>query len=169
MDPVGPVPGSVHSFNRYTYANNNPYKYVDPDGRYSVLIPSGHPEVPPQVAWLPGPPRPTVARSSSMLDFFSDVNWLREMEALPVGGPALKFGIGMSALAGTLKISKGFSKSVDDILALYDNNAIHHLFGRGGEAPSKLLNMYGSPEKALRALQQSAQSSYDHKRYLHLQ
>ncbi|PID64247.1 MAG: hypothetical protein CR977_04165, partial [Gammaproteobacteria bacterium] len=32
------------------------------------------------------------------------------------------------------------------------------LFGRGGEAPSKLLNMYGSPEKALRALQQSAQS-----------
>ena len=24
----------VMSFNRYLYANNNPYKYVDPDGRF---------------------------------------------------------------------------------------------------------------------------------------
>jgi len=22
----------IHGFNRYTYANNNPYKYTDPDG-----------------------------------------------------------------------------------------------------------------------------------------
>ncbi|MCL1127827.1 RHS repeat domain-containing protein, partial [Shewanella surugensis] len=30
-DPVG-FADSSHSFNRYAYANNNPYKYVDPDG-----------------------------------------------------------------------------------------------------------------------------------------
>ena len=30
-DPVGFR--DVHSFNRYVYANNNPYKYGDPDGR----------------------------------------------------------------------------------------------------------------------------------------
>ncbi len=24
----------AHGFNRYTYANNNPYKYVDPDGKF---------------------------------------------------------------------------------------------------------------------------------------
>ena len=29
-DPVGMT--DVHSFNRYTYANNNPYKYIDPTG-----------------------------------------------------------------------------------------------------------------------------------------
>jgi|GEM_PF-1651165 len=28
-----PVPASPASFNRYWYANNNPYKYIDPDGR----------------------------------------------------------------------------------------------------------------------------------------
>ncbi|QPB84110.1 hypothetical protein CWC22_014365 [Pseudoalteromonas rubra] len=28
----------VHGFNRYTYANNNPYKYVDPDGEFAVQI-----------------------------------------------------------------------------------------------------------------------------------
>ena len=30
-DPVGFT--NVHSFNRYAYANNNPYKYTDPDGK----------------------------------------------------------------------------------------------------------------------------------------
>ena len=37
IDPVGVDEGNIHSFNRYSYANNNPYKYVDPDGRMSTL------------------------------------------------------------------------------------------------------------------------------------
>jgi len=32
IDPVG-FNGSINMFNRYAYANNNPYKYLDPDGR----------------------------------------------------------------------------------------------------------------------------------------
>lgn len=32
VDPATPSPNDVHSLNRYAYANNNPYKYVDPDG-----------------------------------------------------------------------------------------------------------------------------------------
>ena len=36
MDPVGVELASIHSFNRYHYANNNPYKYVDPDGNNAV-------------------------------------------------------------------------------------------------------------------------------------
>ncbi|MBM0105710.1 hypothetical protein JM946_13175 [Steroidobacter sp. S1-65] len=31
-DPVGSVESNPVSFNRYAYVNNNPYKYVDPDG-----------------------------------------------------------------------------------------------------------------------------------------
>ncbi|GIU52351.1 hypothetical protein TUM4438_44870 [Shewanella sairae] len=27
----------VHGFGRYTYANNNPYKYVDPDGEFGII------------------------------------------------------------------------------------------------------------------------------------
>lgn len=32
-DPVKPDPKTGASFNRYSYANNNPYRYFDPDGR----------------------------------------------------------------------------------------------------------------------------------------
>ena len=32
VDPKEVDPEDPHSFNRYAYANNNPYKYVDPDG-----------------------------------------------------------------------------------------------------------------------------------------
>ncbi|MGB3747879.1 MAG: RHS repeat-associated core domain-containing protein [Rhodanobacter sp.] len=43
VDPVGSVPGNAFNFNRYSYANNSPYKYIDPDGRESVgeIIDSG--------------------------------------------------------------------------------------------------------------------------------
>jgi len=33
MDPVGVDIGNLHSVNRYAYANNNPYSYIDPTGR----------------------------------------------------------------------------------------------------------------------------------------
>lgn len=34
-DPVGYTDANpVHSFNRYMYVNNNPYKYVDPNGKF---------------------------------------------------------------------------------------------------------------------------------------
>jgi RHS repeat-associated protein len=33
VDPVSISEKNLHSFNRYNYGNNNPYKYIDPDGR----------------------------------------------------------------------------------------------------------------------------------------
>ncbi|WP_241973687.1 RHS repeat-associated core domain-containing protein [Aliidiomarina shirensis] len=40
-DPVGTLghlsQGNIQGFNRYAYANNNPYKYVDPDGKLPIV------------------------------------------------------------------------------------------------------------------------------------
>jgi RHS repeat-associated protein len=38
IDPKAVDPGDPHSFNRYAYANNNPYKFVDPDGQVPIAM-----------------------------------------------------------------------------------------------------------------------------------
>jgi RHS repeat-associated protein len=38
VDPVGFDDGNIHSFNRFAYGNNNPYRYLDPDGHHPVVI-----------------------------------------------------------------------------------------------------------------------------------
>ena len=38
IDPKEVDPGNLYSFNRYAYANNNPYKYVDPNGESPLDI-----------------------------------------------------------------------------------------------------------------------------------
>jgi RHS repeat-associated protein len=38
VDPKRFSVENIHSFNRYNYANNNPYKFVDPDGRMGQSI-----------------------------------------------------------------------------------------------------------------------------------
>ena len=38
VDPAGFSADNIQSFNRYAYANNNPYAYVDPDGRDAIGI-----------------------------------------------------------------------------------------------------------------------------------
>jgi RHS repeat-associated protein len=36
VDAAGGDAGNVHSFNRYAYGNNNPYRYRDPDGNAAI-------------------------------------------------------------------------------------------------------------------------------------
>src|SRR5690625_2048071 len=35
VDPVTAYEQPISQFHRYRYANNNPYRFTDPDGRYS--------------------------------------------------------------------------------------------------------------------------------------
>lgn len=38
VDPAPFAENNIQSFNRYAYGNNNPYKYVDPDGNSPILL-----------------------------------------------------------------------------------------------------------------------------------
>lgn len=41
VDPMAVDTGSAFNWNRYAYANNSPYKFTDPDGRYIELAVEG--------------------------------------------------------------------------------------------------------------------------------
>ncbi len=38
VDPAGVSESNIYSFNRYAYANNNPYRFVDPNGESPVSV-----------------------------------------------------------------------------------------------------------------------------------
>jgi RHS repeat-associated protein len=53
VDPVAFTEKNVHSFNRYAYGNNNPYKYIDPDGMAGIEFMSGYQHCILEVGCLP--------------------------------------------------------------------------------------------------------------------
>ncbi len=67
VDPAEVDTANIHSFNRYAYANNNPYRFVDPDGRsplvavaVGVILWTGFEMLPgPNVPWNSGVVLPT--------------------------------------------------------------------------------------------------------------
>lgn len=90
VDPAGFDEGNLHSFNRYAYGNNNPYRYLDPDGRSAIRVLVGL-AVWVGVEMLPQPALPPGSRQVNAVAF-------PDMTAV-----AAKVGIGvLSAIERTL-------------------------------------------------------------------
>lgn len=108
IDPVGFQEGNTHSFNRYAYANNNPYKYVDPDGRHPVIFAV--------IGWFVAE---TINLGFEAHDNSSNQcgDCVRSSGFGIPGPPAAKAGKGLSKGLGDLTSAeaKSIQKAVDDI------------------------------------------------------
>ena len=93
IDPVDFKESNIHSFNRYAYANNNPYKYVDPDGERAVGINIGIGGV--FQPWRP--PKPGVKGARSIIIAFDtksfDLSIIKQREE-GIGWSTKKPGVG---------------------------------------------------------------------------
>ncbi len=104
VDPVGFQEDSLHSFNRYAYGNNNPVRYLDPDGMQAyeqqtlMLVDSQGMIGPRTVNMVPGfkPPMGSAELAANVLGMAS-------------GAPALRplIGIGAGLLKGGIAAAKG--------------------------------------------------------------
>jgi RHS repeat-associated protein len=93
IDPAGFDPQDAQSFNRYAYANNNPYRYVDPDGRWAEDAVLGIPSLAIGAASL----SENIANGnlgSAALDAVGIVG-----DSIAVGVPAVPGGIGLGIKA----------------------------------------------------------------------
>lgn len=96
VDPVA-VHGLGGNFNRYWYANNNPYRYVDPDGRETAMFQGEAYRMPPP------DPATTQAALGLIADFtpvVGDVKGLYEALQNPTIANLAGAGIGLVPVAG---------------------------------------------------------------------
>jgi len=115
-DPKGFNEANIHSFNRYAYANNNPYKFVDPDGEVGILV---------LVAAVV-----VLSVADALVDGIIDGTFgstpavgsgeVRQLSTLPgpASGSAVVGKIGFGTLRNALSKSKNVTKSRVDLLKL---------------------------------------------------
>jgi len=121
VDPVGVQAENVHSFNRFAYANNNPYTFVDPDGRSPAFVDAYLVEK--SQATAMGHDINTRAGAQVVLDLGVENATLQaEVISLMGGGALFARGLGSSANFAQKTFSETFSaggkfagRSINDV------------------------------------------------------
>ena len=138
-DPKGFNEQNIHSHNRYAYANNNPYRYADPDGRDAVETIK---------TWWEG----SLAgfRSESAGDAF-----MRVLSAMPAEAGALGAIGAIKAVGAEAKAAAKVAEVAERVAA--DSNKLNHIFGNSRHNLDKVVESLGSQEKAFDAIRSATE------------
>ncbi|WP_126962104.1 RHS repeat-associated core domain-containing protein [Xanthomonas arboricola] len=146
VDPVTANSGTGANFNRYWYANNNPYRFTDPDGR----LPMGDPntssylkadDVAPLMGWI-----------ADGLEAADEV-----FTALP---PQIG-GLEHAAAAPLIRGARALVVEAKAAAALARANKIGHIFGQARHNLGGLVNTFGGEAKAFKALEKATVKAVD--------
>ena len=147
-DSVGFSELNSHSFNRYSYAYDNPSRFKDPDGRTPLSIALLEVAKQTGAGYLLG----VAADSVSQYAAFGEVSLsLAATSNAAVAGGAS--GLLSGAVSGALK---GFAALANaKTLAAVDQNKLKHIFGKSEHNLNSLVSHFGSEEKAFVAMQEA--------------
>jgi RHS repeat-associated protein len=168
-----PMPASAGSFNRYAYANNSPYKYIDPDGREtecakttgsnlcgpssagSQLATTARPDVPsptkPNAVSTPAQSQPKSFQQKTG-DVVAD-SWEALIDQiLPAVGPEETFVVGGMKILGASIIGGRIGQGAANA------NKLYHIFGKTEHNLGPVLKEFGSEEAAFNAIKAAAES-----------
>ena len=98
-DPIGVNFSNLQSFNRYAYANNNPYRYVDPDGRTPDMLYVGDPRAYNEIIGNFISADPYTREGSQQIADYNSETAFKQLDALGVLG-----GIGIGAKAAKVAV-----------------------------------------------------------------
>ncbi|MFW5451139.1 MAG: RHS repeat domain-containing protein [Methylophagaceae bacterium] len=125
VDPVGFQENNIQSVNRYAYANNNPYKYVDPDGEFAVLA------------------------AVVLLNVAALIYEGNDSHSNPCGDCVRSSaGIDLGISAGIAKLTGKTAKGIGKGLSPKDSNKMNHLFGKESHSLDDFLTKSGNKENA---------------------
>ena len=123
MDPVGFDEANPQSFNRYQYANNNPYRYVDPNGQEAIPF-NDDPTLKPGIGTLiVGGAIGAVAAAPAVYSSMAIVALTTELAASEVGFTGLTLGMSASFVARVDgdQVARGLLSNVGSILGKRDD------------------------------------------------
>ena len=158
VDPVGVIPGNRFSYNRYAYANNNPQKYIDPDGNLAFLA---------AIPWVVG----TLSAFMTGYELGSTGYGLStgDVSARDLAGDIgqeIAFNTALKAIPGGMAVVAAKKLGLDSFvgsatkgLAKIDSNKVSHIFGQSKHNLDGVVKTFGSPEKAFGALQDATQAA----------